>query len=87
VEFSADTTRMSAAPHADFIDAPSTTPPPGRRSGSGACPSTCRGSSSTPTWAAGIADHVRLYQGCVDIPPAEVENSDAALAEAGRSTA
>ena len=44
--------------------APSTTPSPGRRSGSGACPSTCRGSSSTPTWAAGIADHLTLWDAC-----------------------
>jgi putative transposase len=32
-------------------------------------------------------NHPRLYQACVNIPPAEVENSHAALAEAGRATA
>jgi len=44
--------------------APSTTVSPGRRSRFGACPSTCRGPSAILTRAAGIADHLTLWDAC-----------------------
>jgi polyhydroxyalkanoate synthase len=55
---------MSAAPHAAFVDGALDNSIARPALAVRACPSTCRGSSSTPAWAARIADHVTLWDAC-----------------------